>query len=116
MTKRIRLPTERELALIADNNLHEALVATHADEVRRALDALLQAIPGDSVTLELAVATLGRLLRAQDGIRALVVEVVALGTSPLDEEELFAALAGWVIDNQIGWGFPWDPCAILIRP
>jgi hypothetical protein len=115
MTRRVRLPAERELAVIRDNGLHEALISTYAEEVRRALDALIQAIPGETISLDLTVATLAGLLGAQPGVRTLVVEVVALGTSPLDEEQLFAALARWIIDNQIGRGFPWDPAAVPTR-
>jgi hypothetical protein len=115
MTKRVRLPTERDLAVIRDNGLHEALVGQHIEDVRRALDALIQAFPGEVVILDLVVMTLARLLRAQDGVRALVLEVVALGSSPLDEEELFAALACWIIDSQIGQGFSWDPWTLPSR-
>lgn len=115
MTKRVRLPTERELKAIRDNALHQAIVDDLAAEVRRALDALMQAIPGDTVSLEVLASTLARLLRAQDGVRALVVEVVDLGGSSLDEEELFTAMANWIIDNQVGRGFEWDPWVLPAR-
>lgn len=107
--KWIRLPAERELKVIKDNGLHEALVSKHAPEVRRALEALVHAIPQETIPLELAVSTLAGLLGAQSGIRRLISEVAALGSSPLDEREMLDALARWIIDNQIGRGFPWDP-------
>ena len=115
MTKRVRLSTERELRVIGDNGLHEALVGVLADDVGRALDALRLAIPGDTVTLELVTDTLAGLLFAQDRIRRLVAEVIALGATPLDERQLSVALACWIIDNQIGRGFEWDPWVVPVR-
>jgi hypothetical protein len=116
VNRRVRLPGERELAVIADNGLHEALIARHSEEVRRALDALTGAIPGETISLELLVGTLAGLLGAQPGVRGLCSEVVALGGNvALDEQQLLAALARWVIDNQIGRGFAWDPAVVPAR-
>jgi hypothetical protein len=113
MTKRVRLLTDRELGVIDDNRLHLALVNKCSQEVRRALDGLVEGSPDEeSVTLDVVVSTLAGLLRLQKGVRGLVAEVVALGTSQLNEEELFAALASWIIDSQIGRGFVWDPTAV----
>jgi hypothetical protein len=109
MNIRVRLLTERELSIIADHGLHEALLATHVDEVRRALTALRLGLPSDNVCLDVAVDALSQLLRAQDRIRMLLDEVDALGGSSLSQEELLSALARWIIDNQIGRGFLWDP-------
>ncbi len=108
MSKRVRLPSERQLKAIKDNALHEAIVADLADEVARALEALNTAIPGTTLTLDVATSTLSGLLRAQDGVRALVNEVANLGGSALDEDELLLAMANWIIDNQLGSGFEWD--------
>jgi hypothetical protein len=109
VTKRVRLTSARELKAIGDNGLHEAIVGDCAPEVSRALAAFVQAVPGQTITLDVAVGTLARLLSAQDKVRALVVEVAGLGGSALDEEALFMAMATWIIDNQIGRGFEWCP-------
>ncbi|HSZ14406.1 MAG TPA: hypothetical protein VK790_10275 [Solirubrobacteraceae bacterium] len=108
MSRRIRIPSERQLKVIDDNGLHKALVSDHHDEVRRALEGVAHGVPGGVLHLDLAVSTLAELLRTQHGIRALVTDVVALGAAPMSEKELFAALSCWIIDNQIGRGFDWD--------
>jgi hypothetical protein len=107
---RVRIPTERDLKAINDNNLHQELVGDLAVDVRRALDALVQALSGDSVaSLDVLVEALAGLLKAQAKIREIVIEVVGLGGSALDDGELYVALARWIVDNQIGRGFEWDP-------
>jgi hypothetical protein len=113
---RVRIPTDRDLKAINDNNLHEELVDGLAGDVRRALDALIQALSGNAVgSLEVLVDTLAGLLKAQLGIRTMVIEVVDLGGIALDESELYVALSRWIIDNQVGRGFEWDPWEIPRR-
>jgi hypothetical protein len=113
--KRVRIPTERDLQAIKDGGLHEVAVGALASEVRRALDALIQALPGNEPSLEVVIETLASLLKAQSGIRKVVLEVVGLGGTPLDETEFYVALARWIIDNQVGKGFEWDPWALPQR-
>ena len=116
MIKRLRLPSERELTAIQDHGLHEALLAKHAAEVRLALDGLESVVLEETITLDIATRALAGLLYTQAGIRGLIARVDALGTSALDEDELFTALARWVLDNQIGGGFDWDPAIVPARP
>ncbi len=109
MTRRMRLPTERELKAIKDNGLHEAIVDDLESEIERALGALERAIPSDRPTLDIVIGTLAELLRAQDRIRSLVDEILELGGTRLGESQIYAAMAVWIIDNQLGGGPEWDP-------
>jgi hypothetical protein len=115
MTKRVRLPSERELKAIQDQDLHLAIVGDLLVEVEVALAALDGALREDIVSLEVVTATLAGLLKAQTGVRTLVVEVVQLGGMSLTESETYMAMASWIIDNQIGRGFEWDPPTKPIR-
>jgi hypothetical protein len=115
MTKRVRLLSDVELEAIKDNALHQAIIGDLAHDVRRALTSLEQSIPGESVTLIVLTSTLAGLLRMQDGVRKTVMEIKALGGTSLDEDGLFEAIAKWVLDNQIGRGFVWDPGAEIRR-
>lgn len=110
MTRRVRIPSSGELKVIKDHGLHQALVADHLPDVENALTALDSALQEDEVSLDIVTSTLAGLLPAQPGIRKLVQEVEALGESTLGEGEgsLYAALANWIVDNQIGKGFDWD--------
>lgn len=108
MTRRVRIPSDKELKAIKDHGLHQAVVGDLLNDVENALDALNQAIQGDEVSLDVVIFTLTGLLRAQPSIRAMVSEVAELGGSTLDEDELYAALAKWTVDNQIGRGFEWE--------
>jgi hypothetical protein len=108
MTRRVRIPSSGELKAIKDNGLHQALVADLRADVENALTALDRAIQEDEVSLDTVTSTLAGLLPAQPGVRALVREVAELGGSALDEDGLYAALANWIVDNQIGKGFVWE--------
>lgn len=109
MTKRLRTLTERQLRAIGDNGLHATLCEELGDEVAAALDAFAAAVPGNTVHLDDITVGLAGLLRQQEGIKKLVQEVAALGGTALTEEDLYQAVAAWIVDNQLGGGLEWDP-------
>ncbi len=108
MTRRVRIPSDGELKAIKDHGLHQALISDLLPDVENALKALDRALQEDEVSLGTVTSTLAGLLPAQPGVRKLVREVAELGGSALDEAGLYAALANWIVDNQIGKGFDWE--------
>lgn len=109
MTKHLRTLTERQLRAIADNGLHAVLCDDLHTEVAAALDAFAAALPADTVHLDDMTLGISGLLRQQEGIKKQVQEVAALGGTALTEEELYEALAAWIVDNQLGAGLEWEP-------
>jgi hypothetical protein len=109
MTRRVRIPSVKELAAIKDHGLHQALVGDLIDEVQNALQALDRGLPADEVSLETVTEALAGLLPAQPGIQKIVAEVAVIGASTLEDEAgVYLALARWIVDNQIGRGFTWE--------
>lgn len=109
MTKHLRTLSERQLKAIGDNGLHANLRGELEGEVAAALDAFAAALPTDTVHLDDVTLGLAGLLRQQAGIKKLVQEVRALGGTPLTEDQLYEAIAAWIIDNQLGGGLEWEP-------
>jgi hypothetical protein len=107
--KHLRTLTERQLRAIGDNGIHAELCDELEGEVATALDAFAAGLPNDTVHLDDIALGLAGLLRQQEGIKKLVQEVRALGGTGLNENELFEAVAAWIIDNQLGTGLEWDP-------
>jgi hypothetical protein len=109
VTQEVRTLTERQLKAIGDNGLHSTLCDTLKNEVAAALDAFAAGLPTQTVHLDEITLGLAGLLRQQAGIKKQVQEVTALGGTALTENELYEAVAAWIIDNQIGGGLEWDP-------
>ncbi len=54
-------------------------------------------------------------LAARPAVAELVREAVALGGTPLDEAELYRAVAVWIVDLQLGDGLVWRPATAVRR-
>ena len=119
MPRRVRILSDRESALkvIEDNALDAAMTGSCAEDVRRVLEAYDHAAAPDAlIFLDEAKSGLANLICLQDGIRAIVKDVVALGGTPMTEEAIYDALALWIIDNQVGRGFTWEATGDVSPP
>jgi hypothetical protein len=109
MTKRLRILSERQLEAIGKNGLHAILCEELKDEVAAALDAVAAGLTTNTVYLDQIVDLLAGMLLQQEGIKEKIREVSSLGGTGLNESELCEAVAVWIVDNQLGGGFDWDP-------
>jgi hypothetical protein len=103
----LRTLSERQLKAIKENGLHVKLAGDLSDEVGAALDAFAASISAETVHIDEIVQGISGLLRQRTEIKKLVQEIYALGA--VGEEELYDALAAWIVDNQLGGGLEWEP-------
>jgi len=104
---KLRVLSERQLALIATNGIHVKLTEDLSSEIGAALDAFAASVSTETVHLDEVVQGISGLLRQRAKIKKLVLEIEALGAAT--REELFDAVSAWVVDNQLGSGLEWDP-------
>lgn len=107
---RIRLLSAVELDALRDTRLHDFLVQQHTDDVTRMTEALGSMYPANSdVTLETLQESLATHLKENGSIRTKVRDEAAIGGTPLDENGLYKAMAGWIIERQLAGRLDWNP-------
>lgn len=79
-------------------------------DIRQALDGAAQVLHDrDEVDLVELRDMLAANLAARPTVAELVREAAALGGTPLDEAELYQAIAVWIVDLQLEDGLVWRP-------
>jgi hypothetical protein len=110
MSVALRLLSRDQMTALQESQLHVLLCSDYHEQVLALLAPVDALYAGDAnVSLEEVQRLVRDRLRAIDGLTDKIIDAVAAGGLSLREPELWAALACWVVENQLAARPSWDP-------
>ncbi|HYB23669.1 MAG TPA: hypothetical protein VED41_07720 [Solirubrobacteraceae bacterium] len=110
MTVALRLLSRDQLNALDESQLHKLLCNRYHARVVTVLSPLAALYAGDpKVSLGEVQRVVAERLRSIEGLEAEVSNASAAGGLSIREKELWAALACWVVENQLDARLHWNP-------